>query len=291
MSDIANHDLVRDMLAMAALDALPREELAELDRHLTTCDECKRDLGDLRDAVAKIPASLPLRRMGAERGDEIRSRLMSRAIDDRENVIPIRATSSPASISSRAQSSSPSSRSLSGTTRPSGMRWLAAAATLLAVGSLAYAFTLRSTITQLSLARAELRDSTSQLERRLADQQTMLDGLTGPGVRVIDAATSSAKQPYARMFWDQPTGKWTFVAYNLPAAPSGHTYQVWIITRDQKKLPGPTFAPSATGAAMVLMTHLLPSDSLTAIAVTSEPMGGSQQPTSDPLLVGAAKTA
>jgi anti-sigma-K factor RskA len=282
------------MLAMAALGALPPNELAQLDRHLTTCDACKNELGVMRDALAEIPLSLPQRAMSPERGAEIRARLEARAIEDRENVSPIRARSTPASAQSASQSSSTrpafSSTTSTRAARSSGVRWLAAAAMLLAAGSLAYAFSLRSTVARLSVARAELRDSTNQLEKRLANQQAMLDGLTGPGVRVIDAATTSANQPYARMFWDPPTGKWMFVAYNLPAPGSGHTYQVWIITRDQKKLPGPTFDPTAAGAAMVRMTHMLPTDSLTAIAVTSEPAGGSQQPTSAPLLVGSARS-
>src|SRR5660398_58173 len=85
-----------------------------------------------------------------------------------------------------------------------------------------------------TVARWELRDSTTVLQQRLAEQQAIVAGLTGPGVKVIDAAATSARQPYARMFWDQPANRWTFVAYNLPAATPGHTYQLWLITRDQK---------------------------------------------------------
>jgi anti-sigma-K factor RskA len=282
MSESSGHEAVRDLLALDALDALSPSDRAALDRHLTTCEECKRELAALRDAAASIGAALPPRPMSPERQAGMRARLMSRAIEDRAGVTPIRNGSSPASPPPTTASTSPRSA------RPAFARWLAAAALLLAIGAIAYDIRLRTTIQRLTVARAELRDSTTALQRRLADQQTILDGLTGPGVRVIDAAAASARQPYARMFWDQPTNRWTFVAYNLPAAAPGHTYQLWLVTRDQKKVSAGTFEPQPNGSALVRATYALAPDSLAAIAVTKEPSGGSAQPTTTPFLVGAA---
>jgi anti-sigma-K factor RskA len=273
MSDPSGHDLVREMLALDALDALSPAERAELDRHLTTCAECRRELAALRDGAASIGKSLPPRPMPPEREAAMRARLLGRALEDRADVTPI-----------RERASAPER----GSARPSIARWLAAAALIVAFGAIAYDFNLRSTIRKLSVARAELRDSTSALERRLADQKAILDGLTGPGVRVLDAGTTNARQPYGRMFWDQPANRWTFVAYNLPPTAPGHTYQLWLVTRDQKKVSAGTFTPSDSGSAIVRATYALAPDSLAAIAVTSEPAGGSAQPTTTPFLVGAA---
>ena len=281
MSDPSGHDIVRDMLAMEALGALSPPERAELDRHLETCEECRRELAALRDAAASIGKSLPQRPMPTEREAGLRARLLGRAIEDRAGVTPIRERAPVPSL----QSASARER---GSARPAIAQWLAAAALILAVGAIAYAVSLRSTIQQLSAARAALRDSTSVLERRLADQKAILDGLTGPGVRVMDAGATNARQPYGRMFWDQPTNRWTFVAYNLPPAAPGHTYQLWLVTRDQKKVSAGTFTPSDSGSAIVRATYALAPDSLAAIAVTNEPAGGSAQPTTTPFLVGAA---
>jgi hypothetical protein len=276
MSEPAGHDIVREMLALDALDALSPAERAELDRHLTTCAECTRELAALRDAAASIGKSLPPHPLPAERQAGMRARLLSRAIEDRAGVSPIRA---------RASAPAPLPRSAA---RPAFARWLAAAALIIAIGAIAYDVRLRSTIQKLSVARAELRDSTSALERRLADQKAILDGLTGPGVRVMDAGATNARRPYGRMFWDQPTNRWTFVAYNLPPTAPGHTYQLWLVTRDQKKVSAGTFTPSDSGSAIVRATYALAPDSLAAIAVTNEPAGGSAQPTTTPFLVGAA---
>jgi Anti-sigma-K factor rskA/Putative zinc-finger len=289
MSDPLGHDAVREMLALDALDALTREERAALDRHLTTCAECTSELATLRDAAASIGKSLPVRPMPTEREAAMRARLLARAIEDRAGVIPIRGRSpsgAPSAPSPVRRSDAPGERT---PRRPTLARWLAAAALIIAIGAIAYDLTLRSAIAErLSVARAELRDSTSALQQRLAEQQAILDGLTGPGVRVMDAGATNARQPYGRMFWDQPTSRWTFVAHNLPAAAPGRTYQLWLVTRDQKKVSAGTFTPTASGSAIVRASYALAPDSLAAIAVTSEPAGGSAQPTTTPLLVGAA---
>lgn len=283
MSDPSGHDIVREMLALDALDALSPAERAELDRHLTTCAECTRELAALRDAAASIGESLHPRPMPVERQAAMRARLLGRAVDDRAGVTPLRGGASTPASSPRF--AAPSDR---GAARPTFARWLAAAALILAIGALAYDVRLRATIQRLSAARSELRDSTSALERRVADQKAILDGLTGPGVRVMDAGATNARQPYGRMFWDQPANRWTFVAYNLPPTAPGHTYQLWLVTRDQKKVSAGTFTPSDSGSAIVRATYALAADSLAAIAVTSEPAGGSVQPTTTPFLVGAA---
>lgn len=262
------------MLALAALDALPAGDRAALEAHAATCEECARELAALRDSAASLGASLPARPIPADRSARLRARLVARAAVDREGVN---------SIASRA--SAPPALA-----RPARPVWLAAAALLLAAMALAYAGTQRGNASRLASDVSRLRDTVASTQRRLAEEQAIVAALTGPGVRVIDASAANARQPYARMFWNQPANQWTFIAYNLPATAPGHTYQLWLVTRDQRKVSAGTFAPSPDGSAIVHASYALAGDSLAAIAVTNEPVGGSPQPTSTPFLVGAPKT-
>jgi anti-sigma-K factor RskA len=74
----------------------------------------------------------------------------------------------------------------------------------------------------------------------------------------------------------------------MPAAPPGRVYQVWLVTGKGKPRPTHTlFSVPADGRARVeIMESLKGADQ---VLVTAEPPGGSQQPTSAPM-VGASLT-
>lgn len=70
---------------------------------------------------------------------------------------------------------------------------------------------------------------------------------------------------------------------DLKPAPSGKTYEAWVITGG-KPVPAGTF-DGGTGTRLTLTHDVAAGDS---VAVTVEPEGGSAQPTSEPLAVGAS---
>jgi anti-sigma-K factor RskA len=71
------------------------------------------------------------------------------------------------------------------------------------------------------------------------------------------------------------------VVEDMPSMPDDRTGQVWVI-RDEKPEPSGLLEPSGNMAATAITTNLRGAD---AIAVTVEPAGGSDEPTSDPVLV------
>ena len=71
------------------------------------------------------------------------------------------------------------------------------------------------------------------------------------------------------------------VVEDMPSVPEDRTGQVWVI-RGEKPEPSGLLEPSGNMAATAITTPLRGAD---AIAVTVEPAGGSEEPTSDPVLV------
>ncbi len=265
-----NHQDARELLALAALDALSPEDAAAVEAHIAWCADCRKELAELRDVAARVGSSIPLKPMDPERKQRVMARLQRRVAHDKE--MPslgsrVRSRAGPAAVP----------RATHCWRRRSCSRWPAGGT--------------REPRRQKRGQALRLADADSAyqvLDSRIAEQQATIDALTGPGVKVINAAAAGVRKPFARMFWDQPANKWTFVAYDLPANAPGRTYQLWLITKDQQKVSAGTFAAAPDGRAFVRATYALPSDSLVAIAVTDEPAGGSKQPSTTPFLVGAA---
>jgi anti-sigma-K factor RskA len=122
------------------------------------------------------------------------------------------------------------------------------------------------------------------LRTAVASRDRMLASLTGPQVAVMKLAAAGPTAPSGMMFWDQRHDAWTFVAHQMPMPKAGRTYQLWLVTPTAKISAG-TFMPRPDGEVMMQATYALPKDSLAAVAVTDEPMGGSPEPTTEPMMV------
>jgi anti-sigma-K factor RskA len=102
----------------------------------------------------------------------------------------------------------------------------------------------------------------------------------GSGTRTVPFE-STIRQASAELEVDGDTA--TLVANNLPPAPAGKTYMVWLSRPG--KAPEPTsalFTPRRDGSATASVTGDL--DGVDAVLVNVEPVGGSTSPTSDVLL-------
>lgn len=73
--------------------------------------------------------------------------------------------------------------------------------------------------------------------------------------------------------------------HGLPALPSGKVYQAWLIHPHAAPIPEPTFVTTSGGSGSVDMQATAGRGDV--VAVTIEPAGGSQAPTTHPLVVAA----
>ena len=253
-------DDILDLLTAYALDALAPEEIAEVQRLLDERPELRGTVAELRATVNQIPYALP----DIEPPPELRQRTLDFATGrrDRRAVAPIQ--------------------------RPGILRgWLTALAGVAAVAIIAaligwsQAVGLRAELaqsrTELTQSRSELEQSRTELARirgDLANAEAILatlEGNVGQGamVRTRDGAT--------------------VFAVNLPKLQPGRTYQLWRI-HDANSAPvnAGLFSVDQQGLTVFNVEQQLQKGE--TVAVTDEPDGGSDQPTTAPLIAGEVQT-
>ncbi|MEP6622396.1 MAG: anti-sigma factor [bacterium] len=319
------HEEAREALGALALDALDASERAAVLAHVADCSSCRDELMAMRETAAKLAYVVSPVPMADEQRDRVRARLLARASLERSAppvqtpTTPMFAQVTPASPvrilepshvpRNTPHRSTPSVPPL--VLRPTVVphdaaiiamhrmearsRWMAAAAVVVAVGSVWALMNTREERddmkVQLQLATVEARADgkvMDSLRAGLTARDRMIANLTGPEVAVVTLAANSPRSPSARMFWDQSVGAWTFVAHNLPQPRNGRTYQLWLVTTGGKVSAG-LFSPNGSGDAVVKATYPLARDALAAVAVTDEPTEGSPQPTTTPVLVGTTR--
>ncbi|HEU4451797.1 MAG TPA: zf-HC2 domain-containing protein, partial [Longimicrobium sp.] len=246
------HEDVRAALAAEALDALDGEERRALLEHLMGCEECRRELAELREAAGALAHAAPHRPMEPARSDRVRARLLARARADRvgeadgradggdvtllrppapaagdttilrpaaqapaDDVTILRPPSSP-DAAAREADVVPIDRARSARRGGLGTGWLAAAASillLLAVG--AYALSLRGRMEEQASRLAVLEEDRASLRAAMGERDAMIDELSNPDVRVIDMAAGDPQAPAGRMYWNASEGQWIFFAHHL----------------------------------------------------------------------------
>lgn len=127
------------------------------------------------------------------------------------------------------------------------------------------------------------------LDEQLARQQAEFDQVVEQTTRLVSLAGQPASpDSQARLLWDTERNIWVIYVFGLPPASTEHDYQLWYITRDQRKISAQVFRPNEHGRSelKVDLPGEIASD-LIAAAVTLEPRGGSSQPTGQMYLLAS----
>jgi anti-sigma-K factor RskA len=103
----------------------------------------------------------------------------------------------------------------------------------------------------------------------------------GESSSVITARPSSAAPPALAGTLEREDGSAIMTMSQLPALPPNDVYEVWV-KRGGTLEPSSLFVPRRDGTAEAAVPG--PLDDADAVLVTREPLGGSQHPTSPPLL-------
>ena len=180
--------------------------------------------------------------------------------------------------------------------KSSGTAWLVTAlALVLAIGLAAYVVQLRGRAraleTQVRDATARIDAGTKQLSdaRRLGAQMQFTVGVLAAAdlARIDLAGQKGSPDATARALWSRSRGL-VFTATNLPLAPDGRTYQLWVVTTQKTFVSAGLFKPDEGGRVGVVFNTPTDMPQPAALAVTLERDGGVPAPTGAQYLAGSA---
>jgi anti-sigma-K factor RskA len=154
------------------------------------------------------------------------------------------------------------------------------AAAALAFGAAAPAPPARLRTSILDAAAAERSNVVPLLRRRWVARGLAVAAAAAACI-VVGLAVSLSQSSSPQQRWTvavAPTGKATISVSGLAAAPHGKTYEAWVIPAGRAPRPAGLFSGSTTGMSLrgTVPRHAV-------VAVTLEPAGGSNQPTTAPV--------
>ncbi|WP_084127567.1 anti-sigma factor [Demequina sp. NBRC 110054] len=268
---------VHALLGPYIVDAVTDQERAAFERHLARCSDCSCEVASLRevsatmadaeaiappetlraDVMARIAVTPQLTPGDAgEAGDDVVAETAHTAAS--EGAPEHASVAATADIASRT-----GGRSASRALRRPAHRWLplsAAAASVVVV---------------VAVGLGLLRPTTDPGETAAMERDVMMI-VSAPDAHTMDLDLGTTHVVVS----DRMEGV-AVMCSDTPMPEDGMEYQLWLVMDDGSTMAGPTFMPDDSGEVMTMMHASL--DDVAAIAVTEEPKGGSEEPTSDAL--------
>lgn len=270
---------VHDLAGAYAVDALPDEERRFFERHLDDCVDCRGEVDDLQVTAALLGTAV-----WEEPPAGMRDRVLATAAatpqeaverpqtPEREPAPEREPTPHRGAVS--AQSPPPPTAPTQGPPPPTALephgprerlrQLLPAVAAVIVLGVAG----VTVVVTQTGVEPP----GDAQLAAVLASPDVQLVDMTAP-----DGAT-------ARVVWSPQRAEGVFLTDGLGAAPDGHAYALWVIEGESQPELAGMFQPDADGQARHAIADQLAG--AVTVAVTVEPEGGVEQPTTEPIIVG-----
>jgi anti-sigma-K factor RskA len=249
---MSTHEELKANAAGYVLGSLDPEERRAFEAHLAGCAECSAEVASLRPVIGALATAVPQVTPRAELRDRILSDIGAGAGEG-------------AGLKTRPYT-------LHDRKSPAALTWLPlAAAIVIAVGAAVYV--------------ASLQRQMGELQARFDQAQATTAVLAAPDLARIDLQGQPvAPDARARALWSRSRGL-VFTAANLPPAPEGKAYQVWVVTA-QAPISAGLLSPDSSGIGT--QYYMTPADIAppVAVAVTLEPAGGVPAPTGERYLIG-----
>ena len=240
------HEEMSGMYELYALGVLEPEEREQIESHLAReCPECR---AELRKAMAFTTAMAALPD-AVDPPRRLRKRVLASAgVPQREMRI-----------------------------------WMAALA-LIAAGLFVIVIADQERIHRYADQMYMAMGETQRVSQELGKLQAVVAMLNQPETKAVTFGVGQPQPPHGRVFVHQRMGV-LLLASNLPQPPSGKTWELWLILKDDPApKPAGLFQSDPQGNALYLMPGPVAA-STAAVAVTLEPDSGSPAPTTKPVIV------
>jgi anti-sigma-K factor RskA len=245
-----DHAQFAEDLPLYAMGALDDQACPELEAHLGTCGECRRELEALRGDLAMVA----LATTGPQPPQRARQRL-TEAIAAEPQSAPV---AQPGVVVGRL--------------RP---RWLSLA-------PIAIAVVMAITSLGLLLEVQRLKSALEALRQESAHDREIVAMLKDPKAQqniLVPVPVNNSQQPQVKTIYVRDKGHVLVIANNLAELPSGKAYQLWLLTGEGHAMPCGTFTTDWRGHGMKLHSMKTPGVEAKGFAITIEPEGGSEKPT------------
>jgi anti-sigma-K factor RskA len=251
-----DHAQFAEDLALYAMGALDDQACPELQAHLGTCGECRRELEALRADMALLALSAT----GPQPPQRSRQRLMAALAASSREAKQARPTSAPVRQ------------------WPRWLFWAPLAACVLLIVHTGF---LMSAHHQARLAYDSVVKQLEDARKDNAHAQEILAMLRDPKAQQVTlVATKTLAQPQVKVIYLQDKGHVLLLANNVSELPANKAYQLWLLpAKGGAPMPAGTFKTDWRGHGMKL--HYMQTAGIDAkgFAVTIEPEAGSETPT------------
>jgi anti-sigma-K factor RskA len=251
-----DHAQFAEDLPLYAMGALDDQSCPELEAHLGTCGECRRELEALRGDLAMVALSAT----GPQPPQRARQRLTTAIASE-----PQSAPGVPPGM-------------VVGRLRP---RWFSLA-------PIAIALVMAITSLGLLLEVQRLKNTLETLRQEYAHDREIVAMLKDPNAQQnILVRDNNSQQPQVKTIYVRDKGHVLVIANNLAELPSGKAYQLWLMTAEGHAMPCLTFKTDWRGHSMKLHSMDTAGVEAKGFAITVEPEAGSETPT-PPILMSSA---
>ena len=293
-----DHQAIKDLLPLAALDRLEPDEARALQEHLSAgCAECEPELREFREAAAALALSLDPQESQAS-DDRIWQRLQDRL----DSALPRRGARPPQGSADAAMRG--------GRGRLAGWRVATAVMAAAVAGLATYCVQLNDRIrraaeehqreivamdSRMAALHADLvhaRDQVGALNRVLGERVRLEKVLSAPDLRLTRLEPLTPAKGASAVVAVSASNKSALLqAVGMPATPPGTSYELWWITKEHGPVAAGVFTAEA-GRPVVAAVSMPPAgEHVLLSAVTLEPAGGMPKPTGAMYLKGAPGAA